>query len=227
MIHMLYVVYKRGSLEDRLPLRCITPSWLNYNTQKHTKHQWEDPLNAILYFFLKAHTSSAPRWFVHLCLPENHKRFNSICARSRHTDESQISHLNRFTVLSDHSMRLIPEHIREHQEMIRVFSALIGYPQTIWPMTKRTFVTGTSRDRPPETCVTHGCYLGNRAAAEPWGRCFEVRSGPLRWRLLIGWQSRYWRRWVSLSSSWTSVVSGLCWRPERENSPDRHLNSPS
>lgn len=52
MIHMLYVVYKRGSLEDRLPLRCITPSWLNYITQKHTKHQWEDPLNAFLYFFL-------------------------------------------------------------------------------------------------------------------------------------------------------------------------------
>lgn len=37
-------------------------------------------------------------------------------------------------------MCLGPEHIREHQEMIGVFSALIGYSQTIWTMTNQTLL---------------------------------------------------------------------------------------
>lgn len=49
-------------------------------------------------------------------------------------------HMNRLAVLSHHTMSLGPEHIREHQEMIGVFSALIGYSQTIWTMTNQTLL---------------------------------------------------------------------------------------
>lgn len=46
--------------------------------------------------------------------------------------------MNRFAVLSHHTMSLVPKHIREHQEMIVVFSALMGYSQPICPMTNQT-----------------------------------------------------------------------------------------
>ncbi len=46
--------------------------------------------------------------------------------------------MNRFAVLSHHTMSLVPKHIREHQEMIVVFSAVMGYSQPICPMTNQT-----------------------------------------------------------------------------------------
>ncbi len=100
------------------------------------------------------------QWYM-LFFYHNHNYYSSMIILSAN---DKTSHMNRFAVLSHHTMSLVPKKHREHQEMIVVFSAVMGYSQPICPMTNQT-LSALLLDTEYQTEVFVKVYLGSRAAA--------------------------------------------------------------